>query len=203
MSRGLDSPTSLASVATDLVSKGYHWVARYYFKVSKFKDQLTKPEAQALSKAGLYIVSVFESGFPTSVKYFTAAQAHDDASVAYARAKAAGQPDGTAIYFAVDFDAEAGDLPTIKSYFETVVALMAKLGTYEVDAYGSGAVIEYLKGLGLIKKGWLAQSRGWSKYEDESLRAEIVQGGEMNVLGRDIDVDESNGNAGGWKCSKK
>lgn len=196
MSKGLDAPRSLTSVAHQLVQDGFKWVARYYFEHSGFKDCLNRPEAEALSRAGLYIVSVWENGYPTQVNYFTAAQGHSDASLAFKCAIGARQPSSTPIYFAVDYDAKPED---VKDYFEAVSALLKQLVKYTAGAYGSGAVLTYLKNQGLISHEWLAQSHGWRGYEIGKAEANIIQGGETRWYGRDIDMDMTTGNGGGWK----
>lgn len=195
--KGLDSPKNLAPHAADLVAKGYGWVARYLFDHSSFKDLLTHSEAVALSKAGLYIVSVWENGFPTTDGYFTAAQGGIDGAHAARHAFDAGQPAGTPIYFAVDHDVDPHiTLP----YFQQVrVGLRGAGAHYLAGVYGSGAVCELLHNGGFVSHTWLSQSKGWRGYLDEKAVADIVQGSEVGVVGIDVDLDVSDGAAGGWR----
>lgn len=193
--KGLDSAKSLVKVATQLVAKGYTWVARYYFKSSKFKDVLTKQEATALATAGLYVVAVYENGFPIKASYFTAAQGNTDAMQAVRCAVAAGQPINTPIYFAVDYDSNPHD---IVDYFQSIKPIM-DANHYSAGIYGNGVTIERLKSLGLVSHGWLSQSRGFQGYKAELPKADIVQTAETTVLGFDIDGDYANGHSGAWK----
>ncbi len=198
-SKGLDSAKSLASVARKLAADGYGFVCRYYFNHSGFKDLLTHAEAVALSAAGLYIVAVYENGFPTQASYFTAAQGKADASIAFNRAVAAGQPPNTPIYFAVDYDAKPED---VSLYFAAVRDQLRSMGShYLVGVYGSGAVCAYLEKHGLAAKGWLAQSRGWQGYKAAQCTADIEQGRETTVLGLDVDTDISHGRGDGRKVA--
>jgi hypothetical protein len=197
MKLGIDSPKNLSGIAKKLVESGRTFVCRYYFSYSKFKDQLTRTEALALSKAGLFIISVWENGFPTSADYFTAQRGRDDAKAAVQRAIEAGQPKGTPIYFAVDADiaAHAAD-----AYFIAVNHTMQALGSpYKVGAYASGAVLAHLTVKGLIAFRWLAQSRGWSGFEKGKETADIIQGKEGELFGIDVDLDWTEGHGGGWQ----
>ena len=47
-----------------------------------------------------------------------AAAGTSDGAVAYAQAIAVGQPEGTAIYFAVDYDATSSDYAAIEAYLK-------------------------------------------------------------------------------------
>jgi hypothetical protein len=203
MGKGLDSASSLMGLGPQLRQLGFSWVERYLYKpgTSRFKQLLTKSEAIDLSKAGLYIVTVWESGYPTTPDYFTSARGHDDAAMAYDLAFACGQPTATPIRMACDGDM---DPAAVIDYFETATLLFKKLGgRYRPGVYGSGAVIEALVSRGIVLPGdvQLAQSKGWQHYSDEEARAAIVQGVEATILGRDIDLDFSNGAAGGWRIA--
>jgi len=195
--KGLDSAKSLAHVAAQLVAKGYSWVARYYFRSSHFKDVLTAAEAKALAAAGLWVVAVYENGFPTTASYFTAAQGHVDAADAVLCAQHAGQPHGTPIYFAVDYDSAP---KAVDDYFRAVSVIVRNAG-YTPGIYGNGVTIAHLKALGLVTHGWLSQSTGFAGHAAALETADIVQLPEGTVLVLDVDGDLSHGHAGGWKPS--
>ena len=74
--------------------------------------------------------------------------------MAYQQARAVGQPNGSAIYFAVDYNAPERDIVgAVQQYFRGVRAALAAAGggspPYRVGVYGSGAVCTYMKGLQL------------------------------------------------------
>ena len=103
-------------------------------------------EAQQLSSLGLKIVAVWES-HSRKQSHFTYSSGYSDAMEAYSQARAVGQPAGSAIYFAVDFNAQL--LEPIDEYFHGIAAGMAAASGgnagYAIGVYGSGAVCDELK----------------------------------------------------------
>ena len=202
MSRGLDSRNDLSTHAKELKADGIDFVARYYFRRSMNKDLLTREEASALSSAGMYIVSVWEDGSPCDPSYFSASKGAADGAMATSRAIMAGQPVGTPIYLAVDYDAIVDDLARILAYFETARQSIKQNGR-TCGVYGNGIVCRALHGGGLVSHTWLSGSRGWAGYDDWAPHANLVQGTTSRQHGKDIDWDTSNGNGGGWKTERK
>ena len=202
MGQALDAQDAdgVASHARELKEAGYEAVGMYYFESSRVKTLLTRGVADTVSGAGLFILSIYENGTPTGVSYFGQGKGDADAHVAGARADEAGQPERTPIYFAVDYDADPGDLPAITDYFTEVKnALNALVPVYGVGVYGSGLVCQHLTELGLVTHTWLSQSIGFNGYDDWKPHADVVQGPETTVLGLDVDLDGTNGDAGGWQ----
>lgn len=126
------------SQITSLKNNGVTTVGRY-LSHSSWKG-LNVGEIANIKAAGLQIFSIYESN-PTKASYFTADKGKSDALDAVSLAKALGQPEGTAIYFTVDYDANSADLPSILAYFQ---AVKANLSCYKVGAYGSYTVLNYL-----------------------------------------------------------
>jgi len=202
VAKGCDVNADVSAVLGAFKAEGVEWVGRYY-GVSKHVP-LRHSEAAAVSAAGLWLVSIFESGWPTSVAYFTFQQGASDARDACREAQVTGQPIGTPIYATVDFDApfEAGG--PVDLYFEGWRSAMLALGggdlPYMVGVYGSGDVCAALVARGLAHYGWLAQACGWSG-SDTYTGWSIKQGPTVTVAGLAVDLDESNGAAGGWKVA--
>lgn len=195
MSKGLDCAVSVANRAADIKAAGFDFVVRYYFPQSNWRQELTQAEAEACKDNGLWVVSVYEAN-PTAPGYFTDTQGFRDATVAYSHAKNF-QPRGTTIYFAYDTDVN----PDVAEVYGKAVWQMFEnhfQDYFEPAAYASGAVITRLKQKGYIKKGWLAQSRGWSGYALADGHEEMQQGRETTMFGLDVDTDISAGDAGGW-----
>lgn len=190
----------VAEKAAEIKAQGITAVGLYYFASSAFKVLLTRARAQKISAAGLYVFSVWENGFPTTGGYFTRGRGLFDGAKAAACALAAGQPSGTPIYFAVDYDASGDDLDGILAYFR---ALRPALGAdgYVAGVYGSGMICRHLKDAGLAEKTWLSQSRGFEGYHDWVTHADVVQGPSQALLGMDVDTDTTNGSAGGWQVA--
>jgi hypothetical protein len=128
------NPTQINS----LKNNGVKYVGRY-LSHAEWKG-LNVGEVANIKAAGLDIFSIYESN-PTSASYFSAAKGKSDALDAIALAKSLGQPENSVIYFTVDYDAQAGDLPAILAYFQNV---RANLNGYKTGAYGSYTVLNYL-----------------------------------------------------------
>jgi len=88
---------------------------------------------------------------------FTEKQAIDHAAAALDIATTLGQPTGSVIYFAVDFNPQISDINTIRQYFATVKKNIGK--KYGVGVYGNAAVCEAVKSDG-INYTWLSHSTG-------------------------------------------
>jgi hypothetical protein len=121
-----------------LKTNGVQYVGRYLSR-STWKG-LSVGEVANLKASGIDIFSIYESN-PTSAGYFTADKGKSDALDAVSLAQSLGQPQNTAIYFTVDYDAKSVDLPDILAYFQ---AVKANLSGYKVGAYGSYTVLNYL-----------------------------------------------------------
>lgn len=193
-----DAP-DIADHAKEIKAAGYDAAALYYFEQSAFKRQLTRPVAEALSAAGLFIVSLYENGSPTTAGYFTPDRGAHDGCVAAAKAVAAGQPKSTIIYPTVDYDAATRDVPVIRAYFRALRLALTTAG-YTTGVYGSGLVCRTLKEQGLVTKTWLSQSHGWQGYGEWIDHADIVQARATRLFGADVDLDTSAlSGGGGWK----
>ncbi|HTW51961.1 MAG TPA: DUF1906 domain-containing protein [Stellaceae bacterium] len=162
---GIDMATDSSDVAGELQGRPWlHFVARYYRDPSSRWPALSPAEAQRLTAAGVKIVTVWE-WHSTNPVYFTYASGYTDALAAYRQARAVGQPPGSAIYFAVDFNARGGALYQVDQYFRGVNAGLAAAGggrsPYQIGVYGSGAVCAAIKGERLAQYAWLSGSTSW------------------------------------------
>lgn len=194
---GVDSSSACSSSSIScLLSEGITFVGRYYSRTTQIEGKkLTAGEAQLLSQAGLELVAVYEDG-PTSYSYFSASRGTADAEGALEQAEAVGQPQGTAIYFTVDYDAASSDIAgNITVYFEAVSAALS--GTYVVGVYGSGATCAAILASGYAQLAWLAQSTGWSGYAQFTDWA-IKQGPEQPICSLNSDSDVAHGDFGSF-----
>jgi hypothetical protein len=163
MASGFDTTANAGNLAPLIKTQGYKFVGRYLSK-STWK-LITPPEAAALKVAGLGIILVYEDS-PTTPTYFSSGRGTSDAGRAIAQAKALDAPAGTAIYFAVDYDASATDVSgRVASYFnEIAAALAADPSGYVAGVYGSGRTCQAISAAGTAKFTWRAQSTGWAGY---------------------------------------
>ncbi|MDP5309027.1 TIGR02594 family protein [Paracoccus spongiarum] len=166
----IDSARPATLVVRQLAQAGIRVVMRYYNHkdVSLPGKRLTRAEARTLTEAGLSIGAVFQQrggGNGGHIGDLTAMTGQRDAARALQVAADIGQPQGSAIYFAVDWDfITKAELASIEAYFGAVNAALA--GSYRVGVYGSGLVCDRLLTKGLVKFAWLSQSQGWSGHDD-------------------------------------
>jgi hypothetical protein len=200
---GIDLATDAGQVARSIKDNGIHFVARYYRKPDSRWPSLSAGEAKVISALGLNLVTVWES-HSQHRDYFTYGRGYWDAVSAYRQAKAVGQPAGSAIYFAVDFDARGADLVPVDQYFRGVTAGLAGSngGTseYKVGVYGSGAVCDSVKRARLANYTWLSNSTAWAG--SSSFTAwNIRQGRPFAHLGFNHDSDEALDDYGGFRLA--
>ncbi|UUZ86789.1 DUF1906 domain-containing protein [Paenibacillus sp. P26] len=116
----------------------------------------------------------------------------EDGQMALQYAREVRRPEGTPIYFAVDFDANASHYDAIEAYLREADE---QIPGYEFAVYGEYEVCKSMLERGVVKKVW--QTYAWSrgaKLDDPNMyqyKNDIVQNG----IG--IDLDETNGDAGG------
>jgi hypothetical protein len=102
--RGIDIPTDARDVSQELKGSGLHFVARYYRDPASRWPTLSAEEARSVAGSGMKLVTVWES-HSHKPEYFSYASGYADGIAAHRQAKGIGQPAGSAIYFAVDYNA--------------------------------------------------------------------------------------------------
>ncbi len=178
---------------------GHVGVCRYLgAKTHGWSKGLTPAEVADLKAAGLKIVSVWE-GESTSVDYFTTAQGRHDALDAMAEAEWLGQPAGSAIYFAVDFDAQPADYHAIFQYF--IAARKAIGSRYKLGVYGGFYTLQALyHSAAHPDRFW--QTLAWSG-EQIAMFACLYQGTVNQMIdGVGIDVDSVISDPGWWPAQE-
>lgn len=189
--KGLDyTVQTTPEMAKAFVDAGIDFVCRYLVPEKYKWKRLTKGEAESISQAGLHIVSVFESSASRASGGAAAGKA--DGMTALAEAKIVGQPEGSAIYFAVDYDAQTIDHKTIEDYLK---AAAKELPGYHVGVYGSYSVCLTMFNLG-IKYLW--QTYAWSggKFTEHANIYQYKNG--QTVAGITSDLNNSFGGEGWW-----
>jgi hypothetical protein len=201
--RGLDLPTDASDVLNELKDSRVDFVARYYRHPTSRWPTLSASEAQRLSSLGLKIVAVWESR-SRDPGYFSYLSGYDDAVTAYRQARALDQPAGSAIYFAIDFDARSQRLEAVDQYFRGIAAGFAAASggsmEYQTGVYGSGAVCDAVKQAGLAQYAWLSNSTAWAgslSYDGWNIR----QGARFANLSFNHDSDEARDEYGGFRLA--
>jgi len=195
MAKGIDCAIPLtASTAKAIAAAGYAFAARYLVPERYAWKRLTRGEAEAITAAGMQIVSVFET--TANRPAGGGAAGIVDGAEALKEAIAIGQPLGTAIYFAVDYDAQPKDYDAIEAYLR---AASSAIPGYRVGVYGSYAVIEEMARRGAAKHFW--QTYAWSRGR-KSARANIWQHQNgVSLAGATVDLNESYGGEGWWNTN--
>lgn len=205
--RGADLAIDSTNLVNEIKHARLNFVARYYRDPASRWPALSPREIQSLSTLDANIVTVWEyhSG---KVQYFSYASGYYDAMSAYRQAKSLGQPEGSAIYFAVDFNARGQDLYWIDQYFRGVRAGLITAGNghaeYQVGVYGSGEVCAMIKGERLAQYSWLSGSTAWdgsSGYTAWNIK-QAPLGMRYPSLSFDHDVNEAREDYGGFRFGK-
>lgn len=170
MNTAFDTNRDVTRFIPWLLEQGFTTAIRYYTAAAAPK-RLSRAEAEALVRAGFTLAVVYQDqgnspdGFSEAAGRLAGRRAHD-----YAQS-VIGQPEGSAIYFAVDFDASATELrDRIVPHFRGVGEALAEAGggaaLYRVGAYGSGLTHETLLGAGVTSLAWLSMSMGHRRSRD-------------------------------------
>src|SRR5262249_35035869 len=191
--------------------RGLQDQGRHITFVQRYLRDLTHAEVTALRNAGFTIVSCFEEGNPTSMRYFTRAQGQHDGRRGFTQAQAVGQTADTPIYFAVDTDPSSGQRQAILEYFRGIQeAYQQYLNdmrtqkktpvTYAVGVYGSGCVLSWCQAEGLATWFWQAFAPGWCDNKKIWPDANIHTSGPDHPerCGWRLGHLEGWGNEGGW-----
>ena len=197
--------TDSRDVSQELKGSGLDFVARYYRKPTSRWPTLTVEEAHTVSGQGMKLVTVFES-HSHKADYFNYQSGFSDGMTAYQQARGIGQPAGSAIYFAVDYNAPQTDIRGgIESYFRGVHAGLAaaagKKPEYRVGVYGSGAVCDYMKRMRLAEFAWLSGSTAWSGY-DSFAQWNIRQGRQTSLVSFNHTINEARDDYGGFEVAR-
>jgi hypothetical protein len=205
LAQGIDLPNDARDVSQELKGSRLDFIARYYRDPASRWPTLSAAEAKAVSSIGMRLVAVWEwhSHRPD---YFTQASGYADAVAAHRQAKGVGQPQGSAIYFAVDFNAQDADIRgAVDPYFRGVAtglrAAAQGAPEYRVGVYGSGAVCDYLKRARLAEYAWLSNSTAWSGYASFA-DWNIRQGKQSPSLSFSHDSNEARGEYGGFQVAE-
>jgi LysM repeat protein len=188
---GVDCVTAIhQEVAEGLKAAGIEYVARYLGDTWK---SINKQEAVVLLENGLQIVSIWETN-PTNARYFTMDKGFADGHDAASFAQSIGQPEGSAIYFAVDYDMQPSDVKDILNYFLAVRRGLGK--KYKVGVYGSYAVLEILHRSCAADFYW--QTAAWSGGNIAEFIDILQYGFNKKIAGIPVDYNQVSTNAGSW-----
>lgn len=193
----IDTNRDTTKRLVQLRAAGVETIIRYYARAMSSKV-IRRAEALAIGAAGLRLAIVYEGAGDKLSAFSEEIGLRDAAFSRSYGAKEINQPAGSAVYFAVDFDAGAAEIRNaIIPYFRGVARAFAEnngLPVYRVGVYGSGAVCQAVLDGGLAELAWLSCSTGWSGYRAFLLsgRWSLKQHLPSAVAGLDVDADERN-----------
>lgn len=166
---------------------------------SLYYKSMKPNEKDLCNKYNINIVSVYQN-YGDGYEHFTENHAKIDALCALISAKLLGQPYGSAIYFAVDFDAnEASHLTRIKAYFDIIKKKFK--GRYSIGVYGNGITCSLIKN-NIADFSWLSRSTGHKGYDiyDDINKYNIKQAENIYYNGETFNDDIAVGNYyGQWR----
>ncbi|MQY08086.1 glycoside hydrolase domain-containing protein [Actinomadura macrotermitis] len=169
--------------AAALKRSGVRFACRYLSHDTGGKN-LTRAEAAELSAAGIWLVVVWESTASRALSGRAGGAA--DAREAARQAAACGMPADRPIYFAVDFDATAGQQAAINAYLDGAASV---LGRRRVGLYAGLGPVRRAFDAGKITYGW--QTYAWSGGRWDG-RAQLQQySNDHTVNGVDVDYDRA------------
>jgi len=186
--------------------------------VQRYLRNLRCSEVTALRSVGLKIVSCYEEAnqkgiWPKTAAYFTREQGRHDGRRGFTQAQAVGQPEGTPVYFAVDFDADDKVKARILDYFRGIsegrtlyLADMRRLNllpvSYSIGVYGGSCVLEWCQAQGVATSFWQAFANAWcgKGNRDVWFGANLRTSGldTPNRCGMSLDHLEGWGSEGSW-----
>jgi peptidoglycan hydrolase-like protein with peptidoglycan-binding domain len=189
-SPGMDAAMDCSPFAASIADTGMKFVVRYYSKYAP--KALNRREALALSQVGLQVATVYQD-IHNDIRYFSADLGHESATRALAQAAAVGQPAGSAIYFAADFDPTDAQLggAVINHFWAIARAFLAAPTHYTVGVYGSGLVCGAIRDAGLATYTWLSGSTGYRESETFRTQAHVVQvAPSRTICGGRLSIDD-------------
>lgn len=136
---------------------GVDTVLRYHSSNSANPKTITAAEAKLLSREGFGIIAIFQDN-NTSAASFSFDKGKAAGMKAMAAAQAIGQPKGSSIFFAVDYDASTADIDgPISEYFR---GIRHAIGTsFLIGSYGGGTLHSRLLEHRFVDLAWISMSR--------------------------------------------
>lgn len=168
-----------------LVNSGVDTVLRYYSDQNNAGlncKNVTRRERDLLHDHGLALAIVYQFEGRAKNRY-TGARAETDAAFCLARARAIGQPDGSAIYFGVDSDAALNTDQGVIDYFRAVRRIFG--GRFRVGIYAAGARCRLIRDAGLADYFWVPEAPAWSGTRD------FMNSGQWTVYQNKTNIDKS------------
>lgn len=197
----------------NVIAANRTFIGRYLNPLRGWHDHLTVNEAKLISRAGLYVVSIFQenNSCPKNKKlHFTAERGIIDARSAVRQAETVCQPGYTPIYFAIDYNTQENDFEDyIFPYVNAIVGFLSKKSNnpehYLFGVYGSKRTCKNVRGNYSATERYTWMSYAWRypsiDFDDWNIKqtsASVIIGAGRTSLPVDYDESASVG-GGGWR----
>jgi hypothetical protein len=172
----IDTPHNAAKVAAKLAAQNVKVVVRFFARKPQpgLREKVMASdgnmidgvrEPTILIRHGLSIVSLYQYRNNLPEKFIKGledtgsakTEAAADAKAALEQARLVGQPEGSAIYFGVDFNVTRASLEPVLEYFRVMGQTVGN--HYALGIYGNGFVNRMLRQEKLVAYNWISASR--------------------------------------------
>ena len=172
----IDTPNNAAKVAANLSAQNVKVVVRFFARRPQpgLREKVMASdgnmidgvrEPAVLIRHGLSIVSLYQYRNNLPEKFSKGledtgsarAEAAADIKAALEQAKLVGQPEGSAIYFGVDFNVNRASVEPVLEYFRAINRAVGD--HYAIGIYGNGFVNRTLRQEKLVAYNWISASR--------------------------------------------
>jgi hypothetical protein len=181
----IDTPNNAAKVATKLSAENVKVVVRFFARKPQggLREKIMASdnniidgvrEPTILIRNGLSIVSLYQYRNNLPAKFLSGledtgsakAEVAADAKAAVEQAKLVGQPEGSAIYFGIDFNLipNRNVVDAVIEYFRVINQTVGS--RYSIGIYGNGFVNRILRDEKLVSYNWLSASRSHEETVD-------------------------------------
>ncbi|HEY6012293.1 MAG TPA: glycoside hydrolase domain-containing protein [Nitrospirota bacterium] len=216
----IDTPNNAAKVASKLSAQNVKVVVRFFARKPQpgLREKVMASdgnmidgvrEPTILIRNGLSIVSLYQyrnnlpEKFQKGLEDTSSAKAEveADAKAALDQAKLVGQPEGSAIYFGVDFNVTRATVNPVLEYFRAIGQSVG--GHYAIGVYGNGFVNRILREEKLVAYNWISASRSheetvafynsgqWHLFQNQVDRRWFGPSGKCSI-GLDVDTNIQN-----------
>jgi hypothetical protein len=221
----IDTPHNAARVAAKLASQNVKVVVRFFARKPQpgLREKIMASdgnmidgvrEPTLLIRHDLSIVSLYQYRNNLPEKFLKGledtgsakAEATADAKAALDQAKLVGQPEGSAIYFGVDFNVTRATADSVIEYFRIIERTVGN--HYAIGIYGNGFVNRILRQEKLAVYNWISASRSheetvdfynsgqWHLFQNQVDRRWFGAPGKCST-GLDVDTNLQNPNTPG------
>jgi len=179
----IDTPHNAAKVASKLAAQNVKVVVRFFARKPQpgLREKIMASdgnmidgvrEPTVLIRNGLSIVSLYQYRNNLPEKFLKGledsgsakAEVAADAKAALDQARLVGQPEGSAIYFGVDFNVNRAAVNAVLEYFRVIGQTVGN--RYAIGVYGNGLVNRILREEKLVSCNWISASRSHEETVD-------------------------------------